>query len=92
MIGGWLQTGGCANHAVYIGSQAAAAADKVMVVVSHPRLVTRRMAGRLDASDKASLFQDMQIVVYSLGGECAESLAGGVCDGFCIPMLSLAQD
>jgi hypothetical protein len=92
MIGGWVQTGSRANCAVHIGSQTAAATDNVMVVVSHPRLIASRMAGRLDASDEAGLFQDVEIVVHGLGRERAEALAGGVCNGFRIPMLSLAQD
>ena len=92
MIGGWLQAGSRADGAVHIGSQAAAAADNVMVVVSHPRLIASRMAGRLDASDEPRLLQDVQIVVHGLGGERAEPLAGSVGDGFRIPMLSLAQN
>ena len=92
MIGGWLQTGSRADRAVHIGGQTAAAADDVMVVVSHPRLIASRMAGRLDASDEAGLLQDVQVVVHGLGGERAEPLAGSVRNGFRIPMLSLAQD
>ena len=92
MIGGWLQTGSRTNGAVHIGSQTATAADNVMVVVSHPRLIARRMAGRLDASYEASLFQDVQIVIDGLGGEGADPLARGVCNGFHVSMLSLAQD
>ncbi len=92
MVGGGLQAGGCADRAVHVGGQAATAADKVMVVVSHPRLKAGRMAGRLNASDEAGLLQGVEIVVYGLGGERAEPLTGGVCNGFRIPMLSLAQD
>jgi hypothetical protein len=92
MRGGWLQTRSRADRAVHIGSQTAPAADDVMVVVSHPRLIARRMAGRLDAPDEASLLQDVQIVVHGLRGERTEPLAGRSCYGFRIPMLSLAQD
>src|SRR6202044_1547647 len=90
MIGGWLQTGCRANGAVHIGCQTATAADNVMGVVPHPRLIAGRMARGLDASDEASLLQDVQIVVDRLGGERAEPLAGSVCNGFRIPMLSFA--
>ena len=92
MIGGWFQAGSVTDRAVHIGRKAAATADNVMGVVSHPRLVARRMAGRLDASEQTGILQDMQIVVHGLGGKRAEPLAGGVCDRICIPMLSLAQD
>ena len=92
MIGGWLQAGSRAYRAVHIGGQTAAAADKVMVIVSHPRLIARRMAGRLDTSDKPRFLQDVQIVVHGLGGERAEPLAGSVCNGFRIPMPTLALD
>jgi len=92
MAGGWLQTGSRSNRAVHIGGKSATAADKVMVVISHPSLIASRMAGRLDASEEASLLQDVQIVVNGLGGERAEPLAGRVCNGFRIPMLALAQD
>lgn len=92
MRSGGLQTGSRANGTVHIGSETATAADNVMVVVSHPRLIASRMTGRLDTSDEAGLHQDVQIVVYGLGGERAEPLAGGVCNGFRIPMLPLAYD
>ena len=63
-----------------------------MVIVSDPRLIARRMAGRLDAPDEARFLQDVQIVIHGLRGKCAEPLARGVRDGFRIPMLSYAQD
>jgi hypothetical protein len=90
MIGGRLQAGCRADGTVYISSQTAAAADDMVVVVSHPCLIASRMPGRLDASDEASRLQNVQIVVYGLSGECAESLARGICDGVRIPVLLLA--
>jgi hypothetical protein len=92
MISRWLQAGSRANRAVHIGSETTAAADDMMVVISNTRLIARRMAGRLDASDEASLLQDVQIVVYGLEGERAEPLPGSIRNGFRIPMLSLLQD
>ncbi len=90
MIGGWLQTGRRADRAVHIGGQTAAPADDVMVVISHPRLVASRMAGRLDASDEADILKNVQIVVHGLCGERAETRAGSVCNGFHVPMPALA--
>ncbi len=91
MMGGWLQTGSRSNSAVYIGSQAAAAADNVMVIVSHACLIASGMAGWLDASNKSGFFENVQIVVYCLRGERAEPLAGCVCNSFRIAMLPLAH-
>ena len=91
-IGGRLQTGGGADRAVYVGSQPAMAADKVMVVISHSRLVAGRVTGGLDASEEARFFHEAQIVIHGLSGESAEPLAGGVRNGFRIPMLSFAQN
>ena len=92
MIGGWLQAGRRADHAVHICGETAAAADDVMVIVSDSRLIPCRMAGRLNASNESDLLQDMQIVVHGLRRERSDPLAGGVCNGFRIPMLALALD
>ena len=92
MIGGWLQAGSRADSAVHIGSETAPAADNVVVVISHPRLIARRMAGRLDASEEPGLLQNVQIVVYGLRGERAEPPTRGDGDRFRVAMLSFAQD
>ena len=52
-VGGGLQARCRAYRTVHIGGKAAAAADKVMVIVPHPRLIAGRVAGRLDAPDKS---------------------------------------
>ena len=91
-IGGGFQTGCRTDDTVHIDRQAATSADDVMVGVSDSRLIACRMTGRLDTSDEASPFQNVQVVIHRLGGECAEPLAGGIRDGFRIPMLSLALD
>lgn len=91
MIGGWLQAGRRADRAVHICGETAAAADDVMVIVSDSRLIPCRMAGRLDTADKPRFLQDVQVVIHCLGGERTEPFAGGVCDRFRIPMLSLAH-
>jgi hypothetical protein len=56
MIGGGFQAGGMTYGTVHIGRHTAAAADDVMVIVSHPCLIASRMTRRLDAPDKACLF------------------------------------
>ncbi len=63
-----------------------------MVVISHPRLIASRMAGRLDAPNKARFQQDVQIVVHGLRRERAKPLAGSVRNGVRISMPSFALD
>ena len=92
MIGRRLQTGSRANCTIHIGSQTTVAADNMMVVVSHPRLVASRMAGRLDAPDQAGFLQNMQIIVHGLERERPKPLAGNISNGFRIPMLPFALD
>ena len=86
--GGGFQTGGRANGAVHIGSSSAAAADKMMVVVSDPRFVAGRVTGRLNTPNEARPLQRMQIVVDGLRGKCAETGAGRVRNRFGVKMLS----
>lgn len=92
MIGGRLQTGSRTDGAVHIGGETASAADDVVVVVSHPRLVACRVSGRLNASNEPRLFQSMQIVVHGLCGERAEALPCGVRNGLRIRMSAFSMN
>ena len=92
MIGGWFQARSRPDRTIYIGSQPAPAADDVMVIIPHTRLVASRMTGRLNAPDETSLLQRVQIVVDCLSGESAESFSGCDSNGFRITMLPLAQN
>ncbi len=92
MIGGGLKTGSRADRAVYVGRHAARAADDMVVVIPHARLVTRRMAGWLDAPDKAGILEDAQIVVNCLCGERAEPRPASGGDGLHVAMLPLAEN
>jgi hypothetical protein len=71
MVRGRLQAGGFADGTVHIGDHTAAATDDVVVVISDPRFVARRMAGWLDSPDESRLLQDVQVVVHGLRGERA---------------------
>jgi hypothetical protein len=92
MVGGWFKTRSRASGAVHVDRFAASAAYDVMVVVSNPRLVSGGMTRRLNSPDEADILEDVQIVIHGLGGECAEPLASGDCNGVRVPMLPLAHD
>jgi hypothetical protein len=90
VIGGRLQTGSRANSAVYIGGRPTLATDNVMVIVSYPRFIARRVTGKLHSSHESGFHKNIQIIIDRLRGESPQAFTRSLRNLIDISMLSFS--